>query len=455
MLMTNAIATLMTTAGTAIALGAAGLLAGTPAAHTSSPASSHAATTAEVVQEARSGISWSQAGDRSQFERSWQPDDAPRSTVTMIERRGDRTIELTIVDGKASATINGKPVDADRIKQQGDTYFILDGDGREITRMVLLPSATPRTGAWPGEARSIERGVLRPGLAPAEPRFMIGVNISTVSDELKDHLGIKGDAIRVESVMEGMPAEKAGLKAGDLIVSIDGSDGVNAQRLSQTIAKTEGKKPVTIKVIRQGQGMTLSLTPAKAPEEVTIRGRLSFEDEVENITTRELDIEELESFVRQQREEIEKIARSMQSEEERKQLEHSAKALERLTQQLAAERQALRADREQGVARGTLRLRPGAEAEVFRWSTPNAPVAPLPPGMFRFEQGDPQQLERLNEMLKDFNISVDRLGLRFEDIDRQMDHRSGDLDRLNQRLDRMDERMARIERLLERVVEGR
>ena len=382
MFMTNAIATLMTTAGAAIALSAAGLLSTPP---TPPPADGPAPIQARIV---------------------FAPDDQPkglgtqRSVVTMIEKVGDRTIEVKVVDGKASATINGKPVDADRIKQQGDTYFILDGDGREITRMVLLPSPTPPTGAWPGEARSIERGVLRPGLAPAEPRYIIGVNISTVSAELKDHLGITGEAIRVESVMEGMPAEKAGLKAGDLIVSINGSDGVDAQTLSQTISKTRGEKPVKLKIIRQGQPMAVTVTPTRAGE-VARLDRPSFEREIESIQSGS--IRELEVRIAQQREAIEQMARSVPDQQQRERLEANARELGRMLERLAV----LRDNPNAEFMLGAIQQQPGGE--VFRWSTPNAPAAPSLPGVFRFEQADPQHIERINKRLDSIEARMERI----------------------------------------------
>lgn len=65
----------------------------------------------------------------------------------------------------------------------------------------------------------------------------------------------------VSSVMAGQPAEAAGVKAGDVIVGVDGQD-MQGSLLSDVAAKIRGREgtEVTIKVLRRSTGETLEFT---------------------------------------------------------------------------------------------------------------------------------------------------------------------------------------------------
>ncbi|MBD7913882.1 S41 family peptidase [Clostridium sp. Sa3CUN1] len=66
-------------------------------------------------------------------------------------------------------------------------------------------------------------------------------------------LGIKDDKVTVVAPIEGSPAEKAGLKAGDVILKVDGKE-LEEVNVEKTVAMIKGEqgKPVTLTVSRQG-----------------------------------------------------------------------------------------------------------------------------------------------------------------------------------------------------------
>lgn len=66
-------------------------------------------------------------------------------------------------------------------------------------------------------------------------------------------LGIKDDKITVVAPIEGSPAEKAGLKAGDVILKVDGQE-ITEPNLDKTISVIRGEKgdSVTLTVLRDG-----------------------------------------------------------------------------------------------------------------------------------------------------------------------------------------------------------
>jgi regulator of sigma E protease len=66
----------------------------------------------------------------------------------------------------------------------------------------------------------------------------------------------------VRRVMAGDPAEKAGIKPGDVILAIDGQPVSFAHQLPKLISKQEGRE-VTVTISRNGQARDLRITPVK------------------------------------------------------------------------------------------------------------------------------------------------------------------------------------------------
>lgn len=65
------------------------------------------------------------------------------------------------------------------------------------------------------------------------------------------HLGIKDDKVTVVSPIEGSPAEEAGLKSGDVILKVDGTD-ITEPNVEKTVSMIKGEqgKPVTLTIAR-------------------------------------------------------------------------------------------------------------------------------------------------------------------------------------------------------------
>jgi regulator of sigma E protease len=65
---------------------------------------------------------------------------------------------------------------------------------------------------------------------------------------------------RVRSVTPGTPAEQAGLKAGDIVLAVNGENIGFAAQLSDAIGKSPGK-PITLSIERAHHPMELAITP--------------------------------------------------------------------------------------------------------------------------------------------------------------------------------------------------
>ena len=97
-------------------------------------------------------------------------------------------------------------------------------------------------------------------IAPGKPR--LGVSVAALTDQMAEFLGIPGNSgVLVLEVHPGTPAERAALKAGDVIVSADGKKVSNSQELGRTLSGDA----VRLEVLRRGQ--SLSLTVQLEPKE--------------------------------------------------------------------------------------------------------------------------------------------------------------------------------------------
>jgi serine protease Do len=96
----------------------------------------------------------------------------------------------------------------------------------------------------------------------------IGVSLQELTPELCEHFGVKeGRGLLVAKVLEDSPAEKAGLRVGDVIISADGEriERVNAlQRLIQD--KDKGEK-ITIEYVRDKKKKTVEIEVAAEERE--------------------------------------------------------------------------------------------------------------------------------------------------------------------------------------------
>jgi PDZ domain-containing protein len=80
------------------------------------------------------------------------------------------------------------------------------------------------------------------------------------------YLGYKGTSrVLAQAITKGAPAEGK-LKAGDRIVSVDGSPVTNEDRLRALISSRAPGKPVTIGYVRNGVAGTATLTTVAAPD---------------------------------------------------------------------------------------------------------------------------------------------------------------------------------------------
>lgn len=102
-------------------------------------------------------------------------------------------------------------------------------------------------------------------------RGWLGVKIQTVTEEIADSLGLgKERGALVASVSDKGPAAKAGLEAGDVILTFDGKPISDMRSLPRTVAETPIGKSVPLVFWRDGKEKTVNVAVGeleKAEEE--------------------------------------------------------------------------------------------------------------------------------------------------------------------------------------------
>jgi serine protease Do len=99
-------------------------------------------------------------------------------------------------------------------------------------------------------------------------RGRLGVTIQGVSQELADSFGLKkAQGALVSAVEPKSPADKAGVKTGDIILAVDGRVIENSIDLPRVIGETRPGTPVSLKIWRQGETRELNASLGEAPAE--------------------------------------------------------------------------------------------------------------------------------------------------------------------------------------------
>ncbi|OGR19995.1 MAG: peptidase, partial [Deltaproteobacteria bacterium RIFOXYD2_FULL_66_9] len=95
-------------------------------------------------------------------------------------------------------------------------------------------------------------------------RGWLGVYIQKLTPEAAENLGISGKhGALVSDVTSGGPAEKAGIRSGDVIVGFNGKEIRDEHELPQAVASTKPGKTANVRLLREGKEMTVAVTIAE------------------------------------------------------------------------------------------------------------------------------------------------------------------------------------------------
>lgn len=150
----------------------------------------------------------------------------------------------------------------------GGPMFDMRGNVIGINSQILSPSGG-NVGigfAIPAEQAVPVIETLRKG--QSVKRGYLGVQISPLGDDIADSLGLaKNRGEFVQAVEPGGGADKAGIKAGDVIVRVAGKEVTPDETLSFIVGSLPVGSSVPIELIRNGKRQTVTATVAQRPPE--------------------------------------------------------------------------------------------------------------------------------------------------------------------------------------------
>ncbi len=99
-------------------------------------------------------------------------------------------------------------------------------------------------------------------------RGWLGVSVQPLTAELAKSFGVKDESgVLVADVIQGSPAEKAGLQSGDVILEFNGRAVTAPSDLQRAVGLSQPGNSVKVKVLRERSERTLEIRLGEAPEE--------------------------------------------------------------------------------------------------------------------------------------------------------------------------------------------
>ncbi|MFB3924648.1 MAG: DegQ family serine endoprotease [Syntrophales bacterium] len=104
-------------------------------------------------------------------------------------------------------------------------------------------------------------------------RGWLGVSVQDITDDIASSLKLRDkEGALIGDVVKGDPADKAGLKTGDIIVEIDGKKIHDTHELLRIVAALPVGKKVDVKAIRDGKILTFPLVIAERSDQKEVAG---------------------------------------------------------------------------------------------------------------------------------------------------------------------------------------
>ena len=125
-------------------------------------------------------------------------------------------------------------------------------------------------------------------------RGWLGVVIQEITPDIAEAIGVK-EGILVAQVMKGSPADKAGLKVGDIIIALNGRKLEDVRDLQLSIMKTKPGTEVTLTIIREGKRKEIKVKVGELPEKISRKPK-SYEGEDLGLSLRDLTPKEKARF---------------------------------------------------------------------------------------------------------------------------------------------------------------
>ena len=144
----------------------------------------------------------------------------------------------------------------------------------------------------------------------------LGVQIQELTDGLRDYFKVKSDdGVLISEVVEDSPAEKAKLKVGDIIVSVNGDGVSTTSELQRAISREGSGADVSLEVIRKGRKKDYTATLGSQKNNFSWTGKMpmmDFGDDDHNVFFFSKDDQDFQLHTKHLKEEVKKLKKSEQ-----------------------------------------------------------------------------------------------------------------------------------------------
>jgi serine protease Do len=119
------------------------------------------------------------------------------------------------------------------------------------------------------KAKRIVKELLRAG--EVQPPWL-GLDLQELTPELKRHFALPagGGGVLVSDVYGGSPADRAGVKRGDVVLMVEGNSVATLSDYQDALAEFTTGDRITLKLFRRGKEISLPLQPASFPPELAL-----------------------------------------------------------------------------------------------------------------------------------------------------------------------------------------
>jgi serine protease Do len=145
----------------------------------------------------------------------------------------------------------------------GGPLVSIEGEVIGINAMIISPGQGIGFAIPINLAKSIMTELIKTGKVI---RPWVGIGLQNLTPELMKGLNVREkEGALISQVYEGSPAEKAGLKVGDIIVQIDGKKIKDSQDVVREVLKRQVDQKIRFEVIRDGNRVEVSVTTTQMP----------------------------------------------------------------------------------------------------------------------------------------------------------------------------------------------
>jgi S1-C subfamily serine protease len=121
-----------------------------------------------------------------------------------------------------------------------------------------------------GKEASVEVEIEDPSERFYSYRGYLGVYLQDLNDQLMEYFNVE-KGVLVKEVVEDSPAEKAGIKAGDVIIRFDGEEVEDSEGLTEEVRDHDPEDEVEVVVVRDKKQKTIKVTLGKTKEKQLLR----------------------------------------------------------------------------------------------------------------------------------------------------------------------------------------